>query len=296
MRTILGLVAVGALMTSCAHDASQDSNTAAIPATPEVATARPIPLNPSETAPGPVDAVTARAAWKDGVTRFDNGDYTGAVPQLKLAVAGEPNDAYRVYLLGLAQWKSHDLPGAENSLTESVRLDSTRLKTWINLARVRNERNDRNGALEASEKALDLLPTSAEALHQKGRALLELNRHDEAQGALKTAHTLDPGNGYIANTLGLLLIQSGRPADAIEPLEAAKQLLPNVAYVRNNLGVAYERNGMIVEAKVEYAAAVEAGDMGGKAMKSLVRLGAKDTTDPSAVAVAAAAVPPAESK
>jgi hypothetical protein len=60
-----------------------------------------------------------------------------------------------------------------------------------------------------------------------------------------------------------------------------------VAYVRNNLGVAYERTGKTDEAKVEYQAAVEAGDMGGKAMKSLVRLGATDTTETSIVTAAA---------
>jgi Flp pilus assembly protein TadD len=230
------------------------------------------------------------------VARFDNGDYAGAVAQLKLAVAGEPDDGYRRYLLGLALWKSGDLAGAETSLFESAKLDATRLKTWINLARVRNGQNDRTGALEASEMALDLEPTSGEALHQKGRALSELGRGDEALEALRTARDLDPENGYIANTLGLLLIQVDRPAEAIEPLEVAKTRLPHVAYVRNNLGVAYERTGRMDEAKLEYAAAVEAGDMGGKAMKSLVRLGATDTTDTSGATVAATAVPPAESK
>jgi hypothetical protein len=88
----------------------------------------------------------------------------------------------------------------------------------------------------------------------------------------------------------------GRPADAIEPLEVAKLRLPHVAYVRNNLGVAYERTGRMEEAKLEYLAAVDAGDMGGKAMKSLVRLGATDTTDTSGITVAATEAVPADTK
>jgi Flp pilus assembly protein TadD len=297
--TILGFLAAGALVTSCANDASRDGATLlaehgqALPASLGVSSTPPLASDLPDVASGPVDRAQAATAWKDGVVRFDNGDYAGAVTQLKVAVAGEPDDAYRRYLLGLAQWKSGDLQAADASLVESVNLDATRLKTWINLARVRNERRDRPGAVEAADKALDLEPTSADALHQKGRALMELGRGPEALEALTTAHGLDPENGYIANSLGLLLIQTGKPSEAIEPLETAKIRLPHVAYVRNNLGVAYERTGRLDEAKVEYQAAVDAGDMGGKAMMSLVRLGATDTTVPPVVT---AAVEPAGGK
>jgi Flp pilus assembly protein TadD len=293
--TILGLVASGLLFAGCANEPLGTSgdesllsqNGSAMPASLESSTGRVPPSIPLDETFGPVDPAVAASAWKSGVTGFENGDYTGAVKDLRLAVAGSPDDAYRRYLLGLALWKSGDLPGAEDALVESVKRDGSRLKTWVNLARVRNERGDRTGALDAAEKGLDLDPTSADVLHQKGRALMELGRGPEALDALQTAHDLDVDNGYIANSLGLLLIQLGRPGDAVPTLEIAKTRLPHVAYVRNNLGVAYERTGKTDEAKVEYQAAVEAGDMGGKAMKSLVRLGATDTTETSIVTAAA---------
>jgi Flp pilus assembly protein TadD len=290
--TILGILVGGALVTGCAYDAKGDGGgmqTSVVSSPlPPVASAVPEP------APVSVDAATARAAWKDGVVLFDNGDYTGAVSALKTAVAGQPDASYRRYLLGLALWKSGDPASAESSLVESTRLDATRIKAWTNLARVRHELGNRTGALEAAEKALELDPTSADALHQKGRALMELNRGDEALAVLTTARGLDAGNGYVANTLGLLLIQLGRPAEAIEPLEAAKTRLPHIAFVRNNLGVAYERTGRTDEAKIEYLAAVDAGDAGGKAMRSLVRLGATDTTQPADGPVTAAVREPFE--
>lgn len=302
--TILGLLGACALTAACSHDATRDGdgasllaeNGTAMPATLNVSSAPPIVTDIPEPGLGPVDPVVARRSWQDGVARFGDGDYAGAVGSLKIAVAGAPDDAYRRYLLGLAEWKSGDLAASEASLVESVKIDATRLNTWINLARVRNERGDRAGALEAADKALDLEPTSADALHQKGRALSELGRADEALAALTAARDLAPENGYIANTLGLLFIQTGRPGDAIEPLEVAKVRLPHVAYVRNNLGVAYERTGRVGDAKIEYQAAVDAGDMGGKAMKSLVRLGATDTTGSEPTAVAATTVAPPETK
>jgi hypothetical protein len=84
-----------------------------------------------------------------------------------------------------------------------------------------------------------------------------------------------------------LLIQLGRPADAIQPLEDARTALPHVAYVRNNLGVAYERTGRIDDARTEFLAAVDAGDSGGKAVRSLVRLGGPETTGTAMTASAA---------
>jgi Flp pilus assembly protein TadD len=290
--TILGLLVGGALITGCADDAKGDGG--AMPASVATSPVPPVSTVVPEPSLQPVDAATAKAAWKDGVVLFDNGDYAGAVSSLKTAVAGQPDASNRRYLLGLALWKSGDATGAESSLVESTKLDATRIKAWINLARVRHELGHRAGALEAADKALELDPSSADALHQKGRALMELNRADEALVALTTARGVDPGNGYIANTLGLLLIQLGRPADAIEPLEAAKAALPHIAYVRNNLGVAYERTGNMDEAKTEYLAAVDAGDVGGKAMRSLVRLGAKDTTQPVDDTVTAAVREPVE--
>ena len=290
--TILGLLVFGALMTGCAGDAKGDGGATQASLAPTLV--MPVPTAVPEPALAHVDAATAAAAWREGVVLFGNGDYTAASDKLKTAVAGTPQDAYRRYLLGLALWRSGDRDGAATSLLESANLDATRPKTWINLARVRNDLGDRTGALEAAERGVALDGASADALHQKARALMELNRPDEALVALTAARGLDAATGFIANSLGLLLIQLGRPAEAVEPLEAAKAALPHIAYVRNNLGVAYERTGKMDEAKSEYLAAVDAGDAGGKAMRSLVRLGAKDTTQSPEVPVTASVREPAE--
>src|SRR5262249_5487058 len=125
----------------------------------------------------------------------------------------------------------------------------------------------------ASESALELDPSSAQAMHQKGRALVALHRNEDAMTVLASAHAQDPKDGYIANTLGWLLIQSGKPGDAVPVLESARESLPNVAYVSNSLGVAYERTGRRDEALVEFRASVEHGDTQGKSAASLARLG-----------------------
>ena len=222
--------------------------------------------------PAPPTAAEVAASWGEGVALYDSGDYTGAIVPLQIAADGLPDEPYTQYLFGLALWKVGEFDSAERALRVASDLNPDSIKTWINLARVRLDKDDAQGALAAADSALAIDAGSADAVHQRGRALAALKRNDDALEALERAYELDPENGYVANTLGYLLLQSDRAGDALPYLEAARERLPEVAYVRNNLGVAYERSGDIASAVGEYRAAVEAGDSGGKALASIGRL------------------------
>src|SRR5262245_12995402 len=230
-------------------------------------------MQPVTTQPAaPPTAEEARLAWREGVSLYESGDFEAASRRLQVASTGRADDAYTQYLFGLALWKSGHLDESEAALVRSSQINDGSEKTFVNLARVRLEKKDAQGALEAADRALLLLPGSSQALHQRGRALDALNRGDEARDTLQQARMADPENGYIANTLGYLLLRQGRTDEAIVELESARESLPEVAYVRNNLGVAYERRGDIDKAIAEFQAAVQAGDPDGKAGESLARL------------------------
>lgn len=277
---ILTLLTAGIALSACGDvDVTRVEPSQPVP----VETAKVDTDLPAELPVVPIDSSVVKAAWADGVGAYERGAFGEAAQKLEIAVSGRPADAYAAYLLGLSRWKNGDLEGAEGALTASLSLDATRPKSWINLARVRMERGDAKGALEAATKALEIDPQSAPGLHVEGRALLALGRADEAEASLLASRGIDPDDGYAANTLGLLLIQRGRPAEAVQELETARALLPHVSYVRNNLGVAYERTGRLDEARIEYQAAVDAGDTR-NALRSLTRLGPAKVQDAPAVA------------
>ena len=194
------------------------------------------------------------------------------VPMLDVPSAGSAWNGPATLAEGIALRDAGKLEEAEATLVRASQADPKSSRILVHLARVRLSRGENASALEAAEKALVVTPSSASALHQKGRALAALNRGVEAVEVLVTARELAPENGYIANTLGWLLLTRGDAAGSIAHLEVARDLLPDVAYVRNNLGVAYERTGRTEDAIVEYRAAIAAGDPGGKALKSLERL------------------------
>jgi len=224
------------------------------------------------TPPASTPTIDPKTAWKDGVAAYQSGDFAGSATHLRVAVEEKTDDPYAHYLFGLALWKSGQLDEAEGALVRSTTLNDQSIKTWINLARVRLDRREFDGALEAADRATALDPGSSDALHQRGRALDGLNRGDEAVLTLEQARGLSPDNGYIANTLGYLLLRRGRPEEAVAHLESARDRLPQIAYVRNNLGVAYERTGDVHRAAEEFRAALQAGDSDGKASASLARI------------------------
>ena len=279
--TAIGGIAIATLLVACGDKKTTQRTVEAVPASSPVGGTgmQPVPTvggtqvgQPIVPTPVPPTAQEVRQAWKDGTSLFDRKDYEGASTQLQIVTDNRPNDAYAHYLFGLALWKTGHLDEAESALTTSSTLDGQKPKCWINLARVRMQKDDFSGALQAADQALTLDPGSADALHQRGRALAGERRNDEALEALTQARTADPENGYIANTLGHFLLTAGRVDEAVPHLEAARDRLPEVAFVRNNLGVAYERQGDLDRAVEEYRAAVEAGDSDGKAGQSLARL------------------------
>jgi tetratricopeptide (TPR) repeat protein len=278
---VLGLGLAAAPLTGCTEEKPSVTRSRTQPSTPGptgTVAEQPVsvPSTPSGVEGGTTEAATPidpKTAWKDGVTAWREGDYSTASKNLRVAVEEtKKDDPYAHYLFGLALWKSGQLDESEQVLVRATTMYEGSVRTWVNLARVRLDRRDFDGALESADRAIALDGGSADALHQRGRALDGLNRGDEAIASLEQARSLAPDNGFIANTLGYLLLRRGKPEVAVGHLEAARDRLPQVAYVRNNLGVAYERIGDVHRAAEEFRAALQAGDSEGKASASLARI------------------------
>src|SRR5260221_9787116 len=66
---------------------------------------------PAAPVPPPTSGET-RAAWREGGTLFERGDFAGASARPQLAAEGRSPEPYVQYLLGLSLWKSDHLAGA----------------------------------------------------------------------------------------------------------------------------------------------------------------------------------------
>ncbi len=126
-------------------------------------------------------------------------------------------------------------------------------------------------AIGAFDAALERRSGFVQALAQKARALVELNRRPEAAGACDAAIALAPVDPYTLDTLGVVLTRLGRHAQAAEFYERAakKTNAPGYFY---NLAAAQQFLGDFDEARTAYRACLQRAPRHGRAWSGLVQI------------------------
>ena len=198
--------------------------------------------------------------------------YNDATVLFKTYTDSRPANAWGFYMLGLSAWKSGERVQAESAFVQALTLDSTHVKSHLNLSRVLLEGSQPESALAHIDAAIALDSTSSEPLRLQGRAFEALGKTDDAIVSYQRAIELDSTDVWALNNLGALYIRLERFQDAIEPLKTAVQLNDKVATFHNNLGMALERTGQFRGAETEYRAALAIEGTYGKAVTNLQRV------------------------
>ncbi|MFP3947746.1 MAG: tetratricopeptide repeat protein [Longimicrobiales bacterium] len=215
---------------------------------------------------GPVSFATAEQAYDEG--RFDEAHRI-----FQAYTKQYPENPWGYYMTGLSAWKEGDLDEAEKALEKTVEMDSSHVKGWVNLARVRLDADRPSDARQAVSRALELeTGESADVLRVAGRVAQEEGELDEAAGSYRKALVLNPEDAWSMNNLALIHIRRGDFERAVPPLALAVELRQNVAVFHNNLGTALEKVGRFSAAADAYRTADEVGDGYEKARTSLTRV------------------------
>jgi len=214
---------------------------------------------------GPVTFEIADSAYRE--RRYDD-----ATVLFKTYTAGRPSNAWGFYMLGLSAWKSGDREVAESAFVQALSIDSTHVKSHLNLSRVLLEEGKPDSALEHIEQAIALDSTSSEPLRLRGRAFEVQGKTDDAIVAYQHALAKNDSDTWSINNLGVLYMQVQRFEDAIGPLARANELEDKVAAFRNNLGMALELTGRYTDAVGQYRAALAIEGTYGKAVSNLQRV------------------------
>jgi tetratricopeptide (TPR) repeat protein len=289
-----GLALIGGLVLNREPESDSARSTPAREATPSRAEAPAMPAVADATRPEatlasyetvPTGDVSAEAAApvgfsidptenlvQGGLEAYGSRDFGRAAAYFRAENDARPQRAWTQFMLGLSLWKAGRTDEAAAAMEAAVELDPDSVKALVNLARIRNDGGDYEGALEAARAARAIAPEEPSALFLEGRSLFNLGRLDEALVSLAASVEIDPDNGYVRNLLGLALIRQGCADEAVETLERAAELAPQVAYVHNNLGMALELSGRASEAVVAYGRSVEIDPAQAKAAANLARL------------------------
>jgi Tfp pilus assembly protein PilF len=247
-----------------------------------VSSTAPAVVIPQSTS-GEVDSVRTEPAivtFAMAETAYTQRKYGEAQQSFQIYVERHPRNPFGHYMLGLSAWKNGDLDQARDAFEESLALDSTNVKTLLNLGRVLLDQGQPQEALVRIQAAAALDSGSSEVYRMKGRVQNALGLADSAEASYRLALSIDPNDSWSMNNLGLLLIEEGRDSEALMPLARAVELRPKSPAFANNLGVALERTGHPGSAAVAYRSALAADSTYKKAQQSLARVAGKTDQTP----------------
>ncbi|HEV2672123.1 MAG TPA: tetratricopeptide repeat protein [Gemmatimonadales bacterium] len=280
MAAIVCMVTAAYVFAACG-DRNPDQARASEPVTSSSSSVTPVGTvaseKPSLVISGPVTFEMADSAYRD--RRYDD-----ATTLFKAYTENRSRNPWGFYMLGLSAWKSGDRAQAESAFVQALSLDSTHVKSHLNLSRVLLEEGQPDSALTHIEAAIAIDSVSSEPLRLRGRAFEALDKTDDAIVAYQHAIVKDSGDVWALNNLGALYIRLGRFEDAIGPLARAVELNDKVATFYNNLGMALENTGRIADAITQYRAALAIEGTYGKAVSSLRRV-QQVKQDPSVTAI-----------
>ncbi|UCC49831.1 MAG: tetratricopeptide repeat protein [Gemmatimonadota bacterium] len=211
-------------------------------------------------------------SYEEAESTFLERRYAEAVDLFMLYAERRAENPWGHYMLGLSAWKSGDNWLAEEAFRRALELDSTHVKSWLNLARVLLDEERADEALEMIDEALALEQESNVALRLEARAYHQLGLLEEAIDSYRQAILIDDEDAWSMNNMGLIYIEQERFDEALRPLARAVGLSPDIPIFHNNLGVALERTGHYRAAEDAFRAVLAIDDTYEKAEVSLVRV------------------------
>lgn len=138
-----------------------------------------------------------------------------------LAIVEGAQDGPMARLEGYLFQQKADLPRAAAAYERAIAADSTDYKSWNNLANVRADNDDVDGAVQAFEQAITYAPDTVELYINLSQELAKADRQVPRLVVMRDAADKEPDNPHILTELGLALGANDDLDEAIIKLKAA---------------------------------------------------------------------------
>lgn len=155
----------------------------------------------------------------------------GAIEAYQQAFAIDPARLRLAHLIGFLHEKAGRHAEAESWLARVCAGEPQNGEAWFNLGYVRDKGRQWAGAIEAFQKAVDLVPNQDRAWYGMGMAHAHLGQHAEAAKALEEAARLQPMNGHAWYALGMAYQHLHEPDQVKRAAEGLAQFDPQRAKV-----------------------------------------------------------------
>ncbi len=208
--------------------------------------------NPPGTTPAAVVATGAAEFLGTGLKHHQAGRLAEAEACYRQVLAGQPNHADALHLLGVVahQTGRHDL--AIELIGQAIKRNGRNPNYFYNLGVTLQDHGKPAEAIDAYRQAIRIKPDYAEAFKNQGDALRELKRLDEALASYQKALAFRPVYAEACNNRGVALKELGRLEEALASYDTALAFRPDYAEALNNRGNALKELKRPAEALASY--------------------------------------------
>src|SRR5918995_5102293 len=166
-RNIISVFALAALAAGCGRTDRPQTHSASAGATTTVVSGAS--SGPADSS-GEARAEPAPVTYERAESAFGAGNFPEATQLFSSYTESNPENPWGYYMLGLSAWKTGERDRALGAFDRSLQLDPTHRKSLLNSSRVLLEMGRSDEALERIEEALTQEPMSNEGLRLLGRA------------------------------------------------------------------------------------------------------------------------------
>ncbi|HUT81014.1 MAG TPA: tetratricopeptide repeat protein [Candidatus Bathyarchaeia archaeon] len=145
----------------------------------------------------------------------------------------------------------------EQDYREMIKNDPQNVRAWANLGKVLNEKKDHEGAIEALQKALEIVPDDTWILFELGLTFSLMNQFKQAEEIYHKLVKLDPLSQDGWFNLALVSRYQLNFKGAIDAYQEVLKIDPYDVGVYLNIGVLYHQEGKVEEAEKTYRKALE---------------------------------------
>ena len=179
------------------------------------------------------------------------GEYPQAQTDLTRAVELEPFNGDGWRRLARLYENSNQPNRAIETYRKAIEVQPEYFRNYQHLANFYFNRNDYEETLRQSKKMVELAPDLADSHYALAAPYLNLGRYSDAEYELSTSIRFqETANAVVA--LGLVYAYQGRDREAIPHFERAIKIGPATAISYMNLGTARRRAGLALEAEQAY--------------------------------------------
>ena len=178
---------------------------------------------------------------------------------------------------GLELYRQSDLAGAENSLSESIRLDPTLVEAYLVLGEIRLRQGKLDDAEDIVRKAMAVRPNAPNILVAMGNIFLLKKDATQAEGMYRKALAINKDHVPAHLGLGELNLKVlNKPKEAIVAYRRATEINPNLASAYLALGTAYAAAKQTDEAIAAFQNAAKLSPTDPQAQHAIGRLQASE--------------------